>query len=786
MVMANKSKKIVSIFLFLIWALLLHFALIKVSGKDNSKAIIASLTFFLGLIALFKLYKESGSPIFKALFGIVTLCIALFYSIIAVAFSYTLKTQSPISAADINALFQTNVGELIDFLVNSFFTPRLTILFIFVFLFTILIYKFLLSSLKPLQISTKIRTPLLLFAICLLCFGFLNFRTTTNIIKLKKDYDTSIKGYKSLKDRYSKNEPLVYDAQKKNKGELYILVIGESASRDRMHLYGALSKTTPWLDSVANEGGWVVLKNAYSPHTHTVPSLLTSLKEQNAYSNTKFPDTSTVLSLSTYLNFKTTWLSNQIQQGIFDNPISALGETSDVSIFANNALSSDLKSIPPDEVIIPLFKKQLETLNLDENNLIVVHLFGSHGKYEERYPKSFNKIEGISKSAIGKMFDKKIKADLLISYETSILYTDSVLKEMFKALQQTMNCPIVFIYFSDHGEEPTGNNHQSSEFTWTMARIPFVVWMSDEYRKLYPERANNLKANEDKIYTNDLFFNLFAGLANIEYKNNTPQLDISSKDYNLSGEQASILSGKFKIADDPFWAISSNMKLFASKNGKLAAHRCNSTFIQNDAINLGATRLEMDITLQQGEPSRLLLGHDEESMSDTELGMFLEHHSKDISYLWLDMKNLNAETAPEILAQLTALDQKYQLKNRCLVETGYPNGATRLAQAGWKTSYYLPWNDLATAYKDNDSNRLDELSKTITGRVKENNFASISYDLEADAAVLKAIYPLLGDSVEYNAWETDWNFKDKDLADKIAKHPHLKTILIHFTSDFKL
>lgn len=66
------------------------------------------------------------------------------------------------------------------------------------------------------------------------------------------------------------------------------------------------------------------------------------------------------------------------------------------------------------------FKK----LPVFDKALIVVHLMGNHGSYEERYPHAFNRWTG--KSHIDK-------------YDNSILYNDFVMKQLFSAVKDLPN-----------------------------------------------------------------------------------------------------------------------------------------------------------------------------------------------------------------------------------------------------------------------------------------------------------------------------------------------------------
>lgn len=66
---------------------------------------------------------------------------------------------------------------------------------------------------------------------------------------------------------------------------LYVLVIGESATRDHMESYGYKRHTTPFLESFKKDPGTLLFSKAFSNHTHTVPVLTYALSQKNQYNN---------------------------------------------------------------------------------------------------------------------------------------------------------------------------------------------------------------------------------------------------------------------------------------------------------------------------------------------------------------------------------------------------------------------------------------------------------------------------------------------------------------------
>ncbi|HGJ5877174.1 MAG TPA: sulfatase-like hydrolase/transferase [Arsenophonus sp.] len=100
------------------------------------------------------------------------------------------------------------------------------------------------------------------------------------------------------------------------------MVIGESASRDFMHVYGLPISNTPFMDTVNS-----ILFNHYiSAASTTVPSLTHSLAQPPKLANSVIP-------LAKKWGFTTHWLSNQGTVGIYDTPIASIGKKAPSSFF---------------------------------------------------------------------------------------------------------------------------------------------------------------------------------------------------------------------------------------------------------------------------------------------------------------------------------------------------------------------------------------------------------------------------------------------------------------------
>lgn len=136
----------------------------------------------------------------------------------------------------------------------------------------------------------------------------------------------------------------------------------------------------------------------------------------------------------------------------------------------------------------------LKELPKDGSPFIVIHLEGSHDRYRDRVPPHFEgvRVEG--------------QPEKVNDYDSSIKYTDEVLKNIYQYAKDNMNLQAM-VYFGDHGEDMV-RFHGDGNFTWDMIHSPCFVYLSSEYKNNHSAVANNLRVNENRIFTNDLVYDM--------------------------------------------------------------------------------------------------------------------------------------------------------------------------------------------------------------------------------------------------------------------------------------
>lgn len=316
---------------------------------------------------------------------------------------------------------------------------------------------------------------------------------------------------------------------KSNSAETYILVIGESASRDYMKSFSNYEyNTTPWLENLKQEPNITLFPHAYACKDQTVPALENALTEANQYNDKKFYQSCSIVDIARKAGFKISWFSNQSHIGCADTPVTLVANTADVAEWTK----LHLNQIQYDESLL----QYLDTINPQEKNFIVIHLKGSHFNFINRYPQSFAK------------FSKPNKYDLIPNYLDSIAYTDYILKSIKEYAEKHFNLQAL-IYFSDHATIP--DKRRSPAFGgFATVRIPLFTYLTDKYIANHPYVYCALKENRGKYWTNDLAYDLICGILDIKSNHYDERNSLASKYYKFSKNDLKTNLGQLYLMDD--------------------------------------------------------------------------------------------------------------------------------------------------------------------------------------------------------------------------------------------
>lgn len=280
-----------------------------------------------------------------------------------------------------------------------------------------------------------------------------------------------------------------------NQRETYVFVIGESMRYDHLSLNKSYKRgTTPMLETMDRVVSFSDYYSTACLTMYAVPLLITRAE----------PETFD-------LHYKERSIVAPFQECGFTT-CAVIRENQFLSV--NDFLIGGIDSliiIPHDDDLIEV----IDNLSATYPKLFVItEIWGQHHPYDN-YPHKFEWYTPSSNTDPVKYTN----ADYLINaYDNSILYTDSVLATLIQTLDKKDIVSAV-VYVSDHGESisdervghgfehiPTPHDFYKCEF-----HVPFLVWYSDNYVALYPEKIHNLYTNQESaLNANSMFYSLCA------------------------------------------------------------------------------------------------------------------------------------------------------------------------------------------------------------------------------------------------------------------------------------
>lgn len=286
---------------------------------------------------------------------------------------------------------------------------------------------------------------------------------------------------------------------------LGVVVVGESAARSHLHAYGYGRKTTPCLDSLSHD--LIVFRDVRTVLTYTGGSLKMFFTE--ATTENPGATRSTLAQRYAKAGYSCWLLSNQARWGRLEGMETLLFSGCGEKIYLNEIRS---KGRSYDEALLPELNRRLD--QAEKPAIAFLHLMGAHFPFADQYPANRavfpigeNDVPpGVETSDV----EHRARVD---SYDNCIAYTDRVLGRIVENLVQRRR-PSFLVYFSDHGETPNSRCYRdfNSADLW---EIPFVVWLSPEYRAAFPETVDEIEKMALRPHRSDQLLGLFQVLARV-------------------------------------------------------------------------------------------------------------------------------------------------------------------------------------------------------------------------------------------------------------------------------
>jgi glucan phosphoethanolaminetransferase (alkaline phosphatase superfamily) len=305
--------------------------------------------------------------------------------------------------------------------------------------------------------------------------------------------------------------------KEKNINANIIFIIGESLRAKELHILGYDLNTTPNLIKIDG----LFATSIFSAGTMTKSSVSAILNR------VKYPGvTSQMVQMKNNLfylakkNGFNTYFYSQQSNSQLDILQNYLGMRYIDDYASREMLKKKLKHAKGYDIKL---LQALQTIELDNNNFVVLHMRGSHSPYDQQYPKKFDKFKN--------------------PYDNTVLYTDYFLSEVIKYLKENSKKPTYIVFTSDHGEllhEYGRNGH--GWFFKEVYRVPFIFYAINSDKNLPLDKiqshfhVSTLVAQllgydvnierEDTIYVNGSDIDALAGYLKIKVDKENNELKV--------------------------------------------------------------------------------------------------------------------------------------------------------------------------------------------------------------------------------------------------------------------
>ncbi|SFT48195.1 heptose-I-phosphate ethanolaminephosphotransferase [Selenomonas sp. GACV-9] len=333
----------------------------------------------------------------------------------------------------------------------------------------------------------------------------------------------NVKAYEKYEKEASKN--VVSITRDDSDIPYVIFIVGESTSRNHMSLYGYDLNTNPLLSKRKSNEGLYVFSDVISHHSHT----LTVMRELFTFYRRGMDDEwfryDNLFDILRQTNYRTVWLSNQESSGVWS--LDKFYSKRCTEKYFTEIRESREDSSLPDGALLPM----LDNMGFAEKNFVVVHLMGTHGSYDKRYPQEFAKFKADDETKGSDVRQKQIRAE----YDNAVLYNDYIVDSI---IEKFKNEDAIVIYVSDHADEVYEDRdfvgHTESQGTKHMIEIPMLIWTSDSFSKKRPALTSRIAASVDRPFMTDDMIHVLLDILSIETKDYEPSKSVINKEYEPS------------------------------------------------------------------------------------------------------------------------------------------------------------------------------------------------------------------------------------------------------------
>ncbi len=323
--------------------------------------------------------------------------------------------------------------------------------------------------------------------------------------------------------------------------EVYVLVLGETSRAMNWSLYGYERETTPSLESLQSD--LLVFRDVLTQSNTTYKSVPIILSPAEAKSAKQLPKVRSLITAMKEAGFHTIYLSNQPENRSY---VDFFASESDEFYRMNKVFPNKEKTYDTD--MLPLFDRAIK---LSEGNklFIVLHTYGSHFNYKDRYPKEYayytpDNVERTTSTE---------RPKLVNAYDNAIRYTDYFLSAVLQRMKIKAEdgSSTAMMYLSDHGEDLFDDSrkrilHSSPSLSYYQLHIPMFLWFSESYKASYSDKIEQAKKQLYSPLSTNVVFHSLLDLAGVQTIYRNDNLSLFSPNFQVNNLAREYLNDRYE------------------------------------------------------------------------------------------------------------------------------------------------------------------------------------------------------------------------------------------------
>lgn len=323
-----------------------------------------------------------------------------------------------------------------------------------------------------------------------------------------------------------KAQKVIVDASPKaiftsDKPTLFVVLIGETARSTNWQLASYEKPTNPELSKL----NIINIPKVQACGTSTdvsLPCMLSRVGRRD-YDRKRILTEESLPSLLKRAGFSVTWVDNQSGcKGTCDGVRVTKPTPDPLYCHAGTCM---------DGVFNRSIDEAFNALKTQSHAVLFLHMMGSHGP--AYYKRSTESEKVFGKECTDPTFKSCSKESIRAAYDSSIRYTDRVVAELIRKLQNKTDINTALIYLSDHGESLGENGLYLHGAQYYIAPdeqkiVPMVMWFSEPFKKNYTIDTRVIEENSHKPVTHDHLYHTILGLLNVRSSTYDSQWDLSA------------------------------------------------------------------------------------------------------------------------------------------------------------------------------------------------------------------------------------------------------------------